>query len=295
MKFVVTGSAGNVSKPLATILLGEGHDVTVIGRKSERLAGLVHLGAKAAVGDMEDVAFLTEAFAGADGVYLMLPPLWQSEDQKAQSKQIAEGFAKAIRATDVKSVVFLSSYGAHRLDDAGAISGMGLAEIVLNGLEGVDVLHLRAGYFYTNLLLSIDLIKKQGVMGNMFEIPPGTFTMVDTGEIAQAAAKALVERDFRGHSHRYVISDESGTDEIATLIGLQIGKPDLKWVRFPKADLRQVLLEYGFVTGAADSYIEMFERLDSGLLFEDIQAVRPPLGTVKIEDFAKTFGELYHA
>jgi uncharacterized protein YbjT (DUF2867 family) len=123
MKFVVTGAAGHVSKPLTELLLKKGHDVTVVGRSPKNLEGLVKLGAKTAIGDMGDVPFLTETFKGADGVYLMLPPMWDSDDQKKQSIQYAENFSSAIRANGVKYAVFLSSYGAHRLDDAGAISG----------------------------------------------------------------------------------------------------------------------------------------------------------------------------
>src|ERR1700730_11083402 len=53
MKFVVTGGAGHVSKPLTELLLARGHEVTVIGRRAENLSGLVRLGAKAAVGHLE--------------------------------------------------------------------------------------------------------------------------------------------------------------------------------------------------------------------------------------------------
>jgi uncharacterized protein YbjT (DUF2867 family) len=223
MKLVVTGAAGHVSKPLTELLLARGHNVTVIGRKAENIAGLVGLGAIAAVGDMQDVPFLTKTFQGADCVYLMLPPSWQASDLKKVSTEIAQGFSSAIKSSGVRNAVFLSSYGAHRLDDAGAISGCGRAEVVLNKLDGVNVLHLRAGYFYTNLLLSIDLIKNQGVMGNMFTIPAGSFTVADTDDIALAAADALTKLDFEGHSYRYVVSDESGADEIASVIGKEIG------------------------------------------------------------------------
>jgi uncharacterized protein YbjT (DUF2867 family) len=295
MKFVVTGAAGHVSKPLTELLLARGHNVTVIGRKAENIAGLVRLGAKAAVGDMQDVPFLTETFQGADGVYLMLPPSWQAADLKKISTEIAEGFSAAIRSSRVRNAVFLSSYGAHRLNDAGAISGIGRAEVVLNKLDGVNVLHLRAGYFYTNLLLSIDLIKKSGVMGNMFTIPAGSFTVVDTDDIALAAADALTKLDFKGHSYKYVVSDESGTDEIASVIGKEIGKPDLKWVKFPAPDFKQVLLSFGFAEGAARDYVEMFTTLDKGLLFEDYVKVKPKLYPTKIEDFAKKFAALYRA
>jgi uncharacterized protein YbjT (DUF2867 family) len=161
--------------------------------------------------------------------------MWDSDDQKKQSVQYAKNFSTAIRAAGVKNVVFLSSYGAHRLDDAGAISGCGLAEVVLNELDAVNVLSLRVGYFYSNLLLPLDLVKTSGHMGNMFTIPDGTFTVVDTDDIARAAAEALDTLNFEGHSHIYVISDLTGTDEIASLIGKEIGSPDLRWLKFPAA------------------------------------------------------------
>jgi uncharacterized protein YbjT (DUF2867 family) len=295
MQFVVTGAAGHVSKPLTELLLARGHEVTVIGRKAENISGLVRLGAKAVVGDLQDVPFLTKTFRDADGVYLMVPPNFQGSDLKKISTETAEGFSIAIKSSGVRNAVFLSSYGAHRLNDAGAISGLGRAEAVLNKLVGVNVLHLRAGYFYTNLLLSIDLIKQSGAMGNMFTIPAGTFTVVDTDDIALAAADALTKLEFKGHSYKYIVSDESGTDEIASVIGNAIGKPDLKWVKFPAADFKQVLRSFGFAEGAANEYVEMFTTLETGLLFEDYVKVKPKLYPTKIEDFAKKFAAAYRA
>ena len=295
MKFVVTGAAGHVSKPLTEILLSKGHEVAVIGRTAANLASLVKSGASAAVGDLRDVPFLTKTFHGTDGVYLMLPPFWQASDIKQISTTFAEGYSGAIRASGVRNVVFLSSYGAHRLDDAGAISGMGRAEVVLNKLENVNVLHLRAGYFYTNLLLSIDQLKSVGVIGNMFAIPAGHFTVVDPQDVAVAAADALTKLDFHSHSFKYVVSDESGTDEIAALIGAAIGMPDLKWVKFPAADVKKRLLSIGFAEGAADEYVQMFTALDKGLLFEDYAQVKPKLYNTSIEDFAKKFASIYRA
>lgn len=293
MKFVVTGAAGHVSKPLTEMLLEKGHQVTVVGRKPQNLNDLVKLGATAAIGDMADVPFLTETFKGADGVYLMLPPSWDSNNIKQTSVDLAVGFVEAIKASGVRNAVYLSSYGAHRLGDAGAITGMGLGEVVLNTLKDVNILHLRAGYFYTNLLLSIDLIKTSGIMGNMFDIPEGTFTVVDPIDIAKVAADALIAQDFQGNSFKYVVSDLTGTDEIAALIGQEIGKPDLKWVKFPAPDFKNVLLSFGFTNGAADDYVEMFATLDTGLLFEDFFAGKHTASGTSIETFAKQFAEIY--
>ena len=66
MKYVITGAAGNVARPLTEKLLAAGQDVTVIGRNAEHLKPLTGKGARAAIGEIEDVPFLKQAFAGAD-------------------------------------------------------------------------------------------------------------------------------------------------------------------------------------------------------------------------------------
>jgi hypothetical protein len=130
-------------------------------------------------------------------------------------------------------------------------------------------------------------------MGNMFAIPAGTFTVVEPEDIAHAAADALISRNFHGHSFRYIVSDETGTDEIASLIGTEIGLPGLKWVKFASDDCKKLLLSFGLSEGAANDYVEMFSTLDKGLLFEDYVKNKPRLARSSIEEFAKKFAGHY--
>ena len=62
MKYVITGAAGNISKPLVEKLLKAGHAVTVIGRNAEKLKSLTDQGANPAIGSVEDVEFLKSCF-----------------------------------------------------------------------------------------------------------------------------------------------------------------------------------------------------------------------------------------
>ena len=71
MKYVITGAAGNISKPLTEQLLAAGHQVTVIGRNEKNLLPLTEKGATAAIGSVDDIEFLSKTFAGADAVYTM--------------------------------------------------------------------------------------------------------------------------------------------------------------------------------------------------------------------------------
>ena len=63
MKYVITGAAGNISKPLAEKLLKAGHEVTVISRQEKNIESLISQGAQAAIGSVEDIDFLTNTCA----------------------------------------------------------------------------------------------------------------------------------------------------------------------------------------------------------------------------------------
>lgn len=296
MKYVITGSLGNTSKPLSQRLISAGHDVTIITSKQENVEAIEALGAKAAIGSVEDVAFLTKAFAGADAVYTMVPPTYNTSNWKAWIGSIGKNYADAINATGVKYVVNLSSIGAHRSDGVGPVSGLYLAEQALNALDSVNIIHLRAAYFYPNLLSNIGLIKQAGIIGANFAVADNKFTIVDPADIASVAAEELLQLHFTGHSVRYIASDEVSTDAIAAEIGNAIGKPDLHWVEFTSEQAYDGMKGAGLPEEIAKNYVEMNNAIKSGIMGEDYWRNHPStLGKTKLKDFAKVFATAYNA
>ena len=164
MKYIVTGSLGHISKPVATQLIGAGHEVTVITSKQENAAAIQAIDATAAVGSIEDAAFLQETFAGADAVYLMIPPNWAVTDWLAYQQQIANNYVSAVKANGIKYVVQLSSIGAHLRKGAGPVDGLAYLEQQLEQLKDVNVLFLRPSYFFYNLFNQINLVKSAGIL-----------------------------------------------------------------------------------------------------------------------------------
>src|SRR5665213_2350297 len=109
MKIIVSGSLGNISKPLTKELVQKGHTVTVISSKTERQKDIEALGAKAAIGSMQDTDFLTATFKGADIVYVMetlgterLSDL--NFDVMEAISQIGRNYKQAIEQSGVKRV-----------------------------------------------------------------------------------------------------------------------------------------------------------------------------------------------
>src|SRR6185503_5209591 len=191
MKYVITGAAGNISKPLAEKLLNAGHDVTVISRSAENIKSLTDKGAKVAIGSVEDVEFLRKAFAGADAVYTMVPPKYDAPDMKAHIASVGKNFAEAIKANNIKYVVNLSSVGAHLPEGVGPVSGLYRVEQAMNDLKNTNIKHLRPVYFYTNFLGNTGMVKNMNIIGGNFGGGDFKMLLVHPNDVAEVAFKEL--------------------------------------------------------------------------------------------------------
>jgi uncharacterized protein YbjT (DUF2867 family) len=292
MKITLTGSLGNISKPLAEQLISAGHQVTVISSNADKIAEIEKLGAKAAIGSVYDVDFVAKSFAGADAVYTMVPPNFGVPNFRQYVGGTAQKYAEAISKAGVKRVVNLSSIGAHLDGGTGPISGMYDAEITLNKLEGVSVKHVRAPFFYTNFFNNIDMIKHQGFLGSNYD-SNRRLVMVHPKDIAAAVAEEL-QGSSTGKGIRYLVSDERITGEIATVLGTAIGKPDLQWIEFTDEQAYNGMLKSGIPPEIARNFVEMGTVVRSGILWEDYNLHKPVAsGSRKLESFAKEFADRF--
>jgi len=292
MKIIVTGSLGNISKPLAQELIGKGHEVTIISRQADKRKEITALGAKAAIGSVENTAFLEQVFAGADAVYSMTPPNFKATDMIGYYRNTALAYAAAVQSTGIKHVIYLSSYGAHLEKGTGIIVGSHQAEGILNKLERVSVTCLRPCYFYYNLYHFLDMIKNQGIIGTNFG-GDDKLVMVSPLDIAAAAAEELTAPNPKSKV-RYIASDERTCKEVARLIGEAIGKPDLQWLVFPDEQVRKIMLEQGRPPVITDLLVELGAAIHSGLLKSDYEKNKPVPGKVKLPEFIKEFAAVYH-
>lgn len=89
MKIILTGSLGHISKPLAKTLIQKGHAISIISSNPDKEKDIEAIGAKAAIGSIEDVSFLEKIFTGADAIYTMLPPFKFEEDANLDAREEA--------------------------------------------------------------------------------------------------------------------------------------------------------------------------------------------------------------
>jgi uncharacterized protein YbjT (DUF2867 family) len=299
MNIVLTGSIGNIGKPLVKEQVQKGHSVTVISSNSDRKPAIEALGAKAAIGSMFDLDFLSQVFKGADVVYLMETMeaagdmFDKSIDFISKISQIGNNYKVAVERAGVKKVVHLSSVGAHTDQGTGILIFHYNVENILRQLPNdVAIKFIRPVGIYFNMFSFINTIKNKGTIisnyGGDKKEP-----MVSPLDIADVIAEEM-ELPFLGRTVRYVASDEVSPNEIARTLGRAIGKPDLKWTIISDEALLDNWLKIGFNEQVAKGFVTLQASQGNGTIYDDYYQNKPILGKVKLSDFAVEFAEAYH-
>ena len=262
--YVITGATGNTGSVIVRRLLAAGKRVRAIGRSTERLRPLVDDGAEPFVGDIADEATLRKAFTGAQAVYAMVPPDYESSDYRAYQDRVVGAIAAAIRGAGVRHAVSLSSFGADKPAGTGPVVGLHQLERQLNAIDGLNVLHLRAGYFMENTLGQVGAIKAMGAAAGPLRADL-KLPMIATRDIGEVAADALLGLDFHGRQTRELLGQRDITmSEAAAVIGKAIGRPGLNYKRVPDEQFRSALTQLGISTNVANLVLEMTAALNSG-------------------------------
>ncbi len=306
MKIIVTGSLGNISKPLTEMLVVRGHKVTVVSSNPDKKTTIENMGATAAIGSIADAGFLADTFAGADAVYAMIPLSYTEPDLGAYMRRVAQNYVEAIRAAGTRRVVLLSGWVADLL------KGENIEHLF--EVPGISLTIMRPGSFYTNFYQSIDLIKGKGLMGKLMALwysGPGALLTGKTGllmgncggddrvvfvspkDIAEAVAEELLLLPEE-KTIRYVGSEEMTCNEAAAIIGAAVGKPWLKWVLLSDKEMLQGLKMAKVPEKLAETLVEMQAVMHSGKPLENFHRANPKMGKVKLADFAREFATVYH-
>lgn len=284
--YVLLGSNGNITSKAAALLLAQGAAVRVVGRNAETLSAIEAAGAKVAVGDIADARFLSQAFAGAEGIYAMIPTDYSAADLGAAQDQLGEAITRAITAAGVKYVVNLSSIGAHLALRTGPITGLYRQEQRLNALRDVDVLHLRPGYFFENHLVAIEMIRAMGVYADM-TAPDAPLPMAATTDIAQVVARELRTRSGKGKRVLHLHAPRLYTMREATaILGSSIDKPDLTYLQTDPQKGKAQLMQQGFSASAAALLEEMGAAFSTGIVNGEYQKGPTEITPMPLDRFA---------
>lgn len=252
MTIVVTTPTGHVGSRVVRLLLQAGVRPRVLVRDPARLDARERVDVRR--GDLTDAAFVRKATAGARTVFWVDPTPLSADDPIETSERTASGLVEAARAGDVARVVLLSSVGAEKRHGVGHIDGLARIEEQLDA-TGADTLHLRCGYFFTNLLLDLDGLAG-GVLTTAFP-PDMPMPWVDPRDIGDVAAARLLNDEWKGRVVQAVHGPEDLTfEQVAKTLTEVLDRP-IRLNVVSDDDVRAALRSAGLAPGAVEAIVGM--------------------------------------
>ncbi|MQA80609.1 MAG: NAD(P)H-binding protein [Streptosporangiales bacterium] len=222
MKIVVTTPTGHVGSRVVRLLCQAGVRPVLAMRHPDRLDAQTRAHVDVVVADQDDAESVVRATKGADALFWVDPP-GTDDDPVAGFARLGAHAARAVAENGIGRTVFVSSVGAEKRDGAGEIDGLARTEELLNE-TGASVVHLRCGYFFTNLLLDVDSLR-EGVLRTTMPLDVA-LPWVDPRDIGDVAVARLLSADWSGRHVQAVHGLEDHTfAQVAAITGEAIGRP----------------------------------------------------------------------
>jgi NAD(P)H dehydrogenase (quinone) len=220
--FAITGITGNVGGELARNLLTAKRPVRAVVRDARKGAEWAGFGCQVAIADIEDVAALTAAFEGAEGVFVMVPPNFDPLPGFPEARRTAATLKAALEGARPRRVVYLSTIGAQAVQE-NLLTQHTIIEGVLRELT-IPITFLRPGWFMENSSWDVAPAKK-GVVPSFLQPLDKPVSMVSTVDIGRVAAE-LIQETWSGHRVVELEGPQRATpNEIGETFAKLLGRP----------------------------------------------------------------------
>ncbi len=269
MKIVVTTPTGNIGSRVVQLLLQAGARPTLLARHPSRLDSRVVERADVIQTDLADSDAVVRATRGADALFWLAPFMADPDaDPVAWYTQLGATAARAVTENGIARTVFISSIGAEKRTGVGEIAGLASTEEDLDS-TGSSVLHLRCGYFYTNL--DLDSLRH-----GLVRIPAAIHyaqPWVDPRDIGDIAAARLL---YGGWSGRNVQAVHGPADltliQVAQILTEALGRP-IRAETISQDALRASLRAAGFGDKQIEGMVGMSAVMRSDFIPEDKRGI----------------------
>jgi len=193
--FTVLGITGNVGGEVARQLLAAGHNVRGVVRDLAKAKSWSSRGVELALADINDSAALTSAFQGAEGVFLLVPPVFDPSPEFLEAHRTAQSLLAALQAARPQKVVYLSTIGAQS-NRTNLLSQHTIIEKALRDLP-CPIAFFRPGWFMENFAWDVPSARS-GVLPTFLQPIEKPVPMVAAADVGKLAAELLHE-SWTGH------------------------------------------------------------------------------------------------
>jgi uncharacterized protein YbjT (DUF2867 family) len=161
--------------------------------------------------------------------------------------------------------------------------------------SGLAFTNLRAGEFMHSYFRQVRNIVDKGILA--LPMANARIACIDVGDIAEVAARVLVDESRRHDGRYYPITgpDALTMSEAAGALSAATGKP-IRYVDVPPEDARKAQLAAGFPTFLADALFELFAERRAGKEATVHSTIRDVFGfePTSFDQFAQRHAAVFH-
>src|SRR5271156_2646623 len=165
--FAITGITGQVGGVVARTLLAAGKSVRAVVRDAAKGETWAREGCNVALAAMDDPDALRAAFAGTEGVFVLLPPNFDPSPGFPESRHIIAALHKALEGAHSAHLVALSTVGAQATTE-NLLTQLSLIEQTLRTLP-LPVTFLRPAWFMENAGWDLPSARDTGVIASFLQ------------------------------------------------------------------------------------------------------------------------------
>ncbi|MCL6675244.1 NmrA family NAD(P)-binding protein [Streptomyces panaciradicis] len=271
--FVITTPTGQIGGQVVDRVLDAGHPVRLIARDPGRLSPEVRERVEVVQGSHTDPGVLMAAFAGAEGVFWVIPPDHRTVDLERHYLDPTRSACEALVANGVDRVVSVSTMGRGIEKNAGHLSAARAAEELI-AATGVKSRALRPPFFMENLLRQVDAIKSRGT----FFLPSDrdrTLALVATRDIAARGAELLLDGSWSGQGGVPVVSPDSLTPDGMAEVVSEVLERTVRYQQLPLDAYKSMMLDNGASEASAQGVADMAVAQNEGAYDEEHRTARP--------------------
>jgi NAD(P)H dehydrogenase (quinone) len=278
--YAIMGITGKVGGAVAENLLAQGEKIRAIVRNPEKAAQWRERGAEIAIADSDDPNELASAFAGAEGVFLMVPPNFAPEPGFPELRKTLASYHTALANALPKKAVYLSSIGAEQTSGLGLITGSHLLERTLGDLP-IAHAFLRAGWFMENHAWDVTTAQSEGkIYSNLYPLDH-KFSLVATADIGKAGADVL-RQEWMGTRYIEVAGPKQySPNDIATALSSALGRT-VEAVAVPRDKWTEFFISQGMPQGRTETRAEMVDGFNSGWIHFGVPGTEHVTGTTSL-------------
>jgi uncharacterized protein YbjT (DUF2867 family) len=187
--YAITGITGQVGGALARALLAADQPIRAVVRDANKGRPWAELGCEVAVAEMGDAVSLTDAFSGAEGVFILPPSEFDPAPGFPEARAVIAAVKAALESARPGRVVCLSTIGA-QATQSNLLTQRTLLEQALSDLP-MPIAFLRPGWFMENAVWDVAPAHDSGIIPSFLQPLDKPVPMVATADVGRVASELL--------------------------------------------------------------------------------------------------------